>query len=1672
MTTVPIDARSLPRPIRAGLGRIDRRIRVLAFVRGIGVTALVLAFVAALGMAVDFAFAMPLAARWGIWGAWVGLGSLTLLIAALVPLFRGRSFDDLAAVAESGHPELGERLTSAVDLLGRRGASHGSPAMIAELAEQASAKARAANLGDSVEAGGAIGRFLAGALLAALVIAPAFVRPDPFEAIGRRFLMPWADVARVGRFVVEVSPGDSVVAIGSDVAFSATLRPRFGSVAPTERAALEWVGADGLTHRATMTTAESPDSASRSFRLVLPRLGETIRYRVVTDSADSNRHRIEAIEPPSVAKIVAKVTPPPYTKLAPTVAKNPARIEAWEGSNLDLSISTKLPIASAKLVWPAPPSSRSAEEASRSVALKTSDGGRTWTATVPAEVSGPYTFALEDPHKITNRPEPPRRLVVRPDAPPSVALGGPDEPRDARPDDVMVLGVGARDDLAVTTCELLYQIDRAKSSGADSGAVKVPLDGLGTRNARGDAALVLKSLDVGPGDVITYRIRVTDSLPPPKGPNEATSPPRILKIAEGAEPLASRDRSAEREGLQEQLDAIKKLAAENRQGAEALRYAADAALRGSGPWDAGRKEALDAREAAAREVVDKLHVLARDLAESDVFAPLERPARQVADVEAEGGRQSLDGARRADDPAKRLGELRQADDRLTAVQRRLDEIQNRFNELARVEEDRRRLRQLAERQEVLADQAEKLADAGHREALERLRQEQDRLRNEVDEIARRSPALKAEALATQAKQADDLARRARQLAENQREEARRTADPAARVDKLRALAERQKQLEDDARRLAMKVDRPLGENGRAGLDPSPLARAVEPLERGEVEQGRQRLLEAEDALRRLSRDLEDVADDPKALARRLARRQEEVNNQAHQARNDRNNPAPLADRLKPLQQREEAIARLVAAIPAPDPAKNQANEAAKATARVAEDLKGDRSPQAQERGNAAKDALNRLADALPDRNAQLAQTVNRMNEARARTQSVSAELEDLLRQTAPRPDPNFDPEKAARELAQRVSALADRQDEAVRILADLPADRRTDAQRERALARGRDLADALDDLRDAAPAESKAAEGKAADEWRVLGAFDGMRPNPPFAVDRPIDLKAAFEGRKGSHPTWRPVKPEAGGLINLGQIYSREDMQCAYAAAEFVSPSKGKGRLLIGSDDGITIWLNGKQVFDLNASRSHAAGQDRADVEFREGPNQVLIRCSNGNGEWMFSVTAETPRPSELARATERVQRIREALPATKRDAVASIERLAQKLENREPADDRAAEIAEALKREPKDVPPADAMRQAASELRELKADDAAPERAEAIRRAERAARPEATPRDRQAAAQAAEALARRLSGEITPAQAAQALARAEEGLNAPEANRDAEAAMQVQRAIAERAAALPENAEERAAAAATNQAAAMAENVARRPDLAPSPERMAAARTRAAEALDALARRQEPASPVVDLPKNAPPRAQAEALAARQRELANEAKALAEKAAAIPRDDKAARARADADLAAIAPRQEALADAARALADTHPARSDAHRQAETRRDDARKAQAQALGAMTGAAPSRAADRANAAAEALDRLAQALPDHAPDPARARGDAAPPDPELGLGPRRPRPPATSPAARGRSARRSRPPWPSGSPPRRSSATRPPPWPGPWPGSATRPGRSAPGPTDRPTPGPRS
>ena len=142
--------------------------------------------------------------------------------------------------------------------------------------------------------------------------------------------------------------------------------------------------------------------------------------------------------------------------------------------------------------------------------------------------------------------------------------------------------------------------------------------------------------------------------------------------------------------------------------------------------------------------------------------------------------------------------------------------------------------------------------------------------------------------------------------------------------------------------------------------------------------------------------------------------------------------------------------------------------------------------------------------------------------------------------------------------------------------------------------------------------------------WRVLGPFPGGRAEShdrPFPPEGALDLAASYVGRGGRRIAWQPLDPaaiNAEGYHDLNQALGYTEYATAYALAGITVPQPTPARLLIGSDDSIKVWHQGRLVHDHNLHRGSAPAQDSVPVHLVAGENTFLLKVCNDDGWWGF----------------------------------------------------------------------------------------------------------------------------------------------------------------------------------------------------------------------------------------------------------------------------------------------------------------------------------------------------------------------------------------------------------------------------------------------------------------------
>ncbi len=141
--------------------------------------------------------------------------------------------------------------------------------------------------------------------------------------------------------------------------------------------------------------------------------------------------------------------------------------------------------------------------------------------------------------------------------------------------------------------------------------------------------------------------------------------------------------------------------------------------------------------------------------------------------------------------------------------------------------------------------------------------------------------------------------------------------------------------------------------------------------------------------------------------------------------------------------------------------------------------------------------------------------------------------------------------------------------------------------------------------------------GQSPDGFVVAWLLSGPYTQPGKGGSDLFDIALAPEKPDGD-AEWRPVTVGPGGragLVEMDKIFAGNE-RVAYLKTDLVSDKERDALLELGSDDGIKVWLNGRVVHANNAVRPCSPGQDKVTVKLKQGSNPLLLKVTQGGGEW------------------------------------------------------------------------------------------------------------------------------------------------------------------------------------------------------------------------------------------------------------------------------------------------------------------------------------------------------------------------------------------------------------------------------------------------------------------------
>ena len=128
-------------------------------------------------------------------------------------------------------------------------------------------------------------------------------------------------------------------------------------------------------------------------------------------------------------------------------------------------------------------------------------------------------------------------------------------------------------------------------------------------------------------------------------------------------------------------------------------------------------------------------------------------------------------------------------------------------------------------------------------------------------------------------------------------------------------------------------------------------------------------------------------------------------------------------------------------------------------------------------------------------------------------------------------------------------------------------------------------------------------------DWLVSG---------PYRQAGAVGAMAVFNIPFGPEKTGEKVEWKSARMdhVNLMALFPNQENCVAYLRTQINAPQDCAGALLMGSDDGIKAWLNGEVVHSNNIDRGEVADQDTAPITLKKGPNQLMLKVTQGGGGW------------------------------------------------------------------------------------------------------------------------------------------------------------------------------------------------------------------------------------------------------------------------------------------------------------------------------------------------------------------------------------------------------------------------------------------------------------------------
>ncbi|MCF6314156.1 MAG: hypothetical protein L3J39_17035 [Verrucomicrobiales bacterium] len=900
-TLTDSDIRKLPTPIVDKLRSLIRRVRRLIFLRGLFATIAAGLISILLIMAIDASFTLfSDAARWAL--SLCGLAFTTAIAwhFLIQPLSRKITLTHIARILETRHPDLQERISSAVELMRSDDPDsiRGSQELIDELVNSAVIDVKDVSPESEFDNKKTQRFFYAAATVAAFLLILLLIWPRQTGVLFARAIAPFLDIGNAYSNTLTVDPGDISIPIGESVTVQMSIKNKHIRRVTLRRSSEE----TGKESVESMQLLESQADGTQTFTITFPAVAESFRYRINAGNAVSRYYQVDAVPLPEVEKLTLRYQYPPYTGLDPLeVESKNGDISAVEHTQVTVTAQLNKVITTATL-------SINDKILASEATINPIKPQVSWSFPLKPDTTGNWILLLKDRNDFENIPST-YAIHAVPDRAPEINITAPQiRELKLKRSETLPIEYTLKEDFGFSSLDLIVRRDGESKPLI----ITQPLPGSSTSalgHWNGKTALDISSLELTDQTrKLSVQIRVRDNLPPEyQGPHETLSEVITVHLDNNAQSLVQQKITADRRELEQ---ALSKANNDLRQARSEVAQA-EAQLKRSETLSPEATRELD----QFREKAKSAHETLRDISEKMKQTAFDRQAQQIEKLNKE----QIAKAREA---ANQIPLSDQKQQRIEKAQEAKKEIESALNEIAQISKSLKesqpevqmiaKLNDLAGNQRQLAKTAEQSAKRAASEASDpqkqptpqeqkkraqdfaKWQQQQKQLQNQLGDILKENEAALKDVLKQQQQKAQQLADQARQLSKEQADIQKATqhaskdnAQDALRKQLLSNLAKEQDAIAKDTQKLDLTLKQQKAEtkdkanpenpdtpdSKQADAQTPSLDLAVNSTSEAAKALEKEQLKEAMDAAQKASQDLQsaqDAATPPDAESKQAA----------------------------------------------------------------------------------------------------------------------------------------------------------------------------------------------------------------------------------------------------------------------------------------------------------------------------------------------------------------------------------------------------------------------------------------------------------------------------------------------------------------------------------------------------------------------------------------------------------------------------------------------------------------------------------------------------------------------------------------------------------------------------------------------------------------------------------